>query len=43
MKIININGVEKEVEFVRVDQDGKTISIFFCDKTMITLEDITIV
>ncbi|MGN5650329.1 MULTISPECIES: hypothetical protein [Bacillus] len=43
MKTININGVEKEVDFVRVNQEGKTISIFFSDKTMITLEDITIV
>ncbi|MED2737713.1 hypothetical protein [Bacillus toyonensis] len=43
MKTININGTDKEVDFVRVDQEGKTISIFFGDKTMITLNDITIV
>jgi len=43
MKTININGIEKEVEFVRVDQEGNKLSIFFNDKTMITLEDIEIV
>lgn len=42
MKHIHIDGTNKEVDFVRVHAENKNVTIYFTDKTCVTLEDVPV-
>jgi hypothetical protein len=39
---IGVNGKDKEVKFIEVNEEKKVVKIFFKDFTFITLEDVKI-
>ncbi|MGG5737756.1 hypothetical protein [Bacillus cereus group sp. IBL03679] len=43
MKIINVNGVDKEVDFIRIDSATGSVTIYFKDNTLVSLADVNVI
>lgn len=41
--ILSVNGQNKEVKFIEVNNEKKKVSLYFTDFTFISLEDVKII